>query len=632
MVEFNTAYYSPMDRNYHESVEMEPKAKSNIEEPIIPMIELGQTIPEKDPSGRFRNLIQTAQAAIRRGAGRIQIMLSEPHQSAFGGRPKAYGPEVREQLREVFKANEAKLVGVELPTRSLTNLSGFDHQSGRFNKQTQTEHLEEVRDAIKFAADTAEGGGVDIVAFEFPRPLIDASWNKIDPKTGRQLFKDDTEPTIHFVDDRSGKIVDSHSIHDLERMPITFDKETGKRFEYDLSTRKFVIRDENGQIIKSVSELPVWKWSDFVKWGEENNKPPSFLIIDEYFENKRKDAASNLMYYKEHTFASLNVIEQLKAKIDDPKFAKQKEILKKQLEEAKDSYENYRKSYENVMLRIKELNELSKHVKPLNEFAKACSIFGYAEAGAMARQETHNNIHAKNPVSIGPELGWPTYYGGHPAEFAELIKEARKKMVELLTSKEIKDPLTGEIIANPYFDPKISKEEAMKEAKTHIKGCFDTSHMGMWLKNFRPDLPYDERVKEFNKWYMEEIKKLAKDDIVGSIQLVNSMSAAHGHNPPGQGIFPVVEAAKEFKRQGFKGFMVSEGHDEENFDEGRILVETWRAFNAPFESKYGPGTRPQGFRDMQSSYIGRQYSPRQMFGSYTPPFGEYKPWSEIPFE
>ena len=110
------------------------------------------------------------------------------------------------------------------------------------------------------------------------------------------------------------------------------------------------------------------------------------------------------------------------------------------------------------------------------------------------------------------------------------------------------------------------------------------------------------------------------------------MTGAHGHMPPGQGIFPVVDLAREFKKQGFKGFMVSEGHEEEKFDEGRILVETWRAFNSPFQTTYGPGSPAHGYKNVHDQYVGRTYSPRMMFGSYAPPFGEYKPWSEIAFE
>ncbi len=640
MVEFNTAYYSPMDRKYHESVEMEPTAKAGIEEPIIPMIELGTTVPETDPTGRFKNMIQNVQANIRRGAGRIQLVLSTAANSPMGGRPKAYGPEVREQMREVFKANEAILTGVEMPTNSINNLSGFDGKT--LSEEMRRNNLDEIRDAIKFTADVAQGGGVDLVSFEFPRAIFDASWNK-DPKTGKPIFEDTKEKSVFIVDDRTGAI-DQWRIDMLEKIPINIDKETGERFEYDLEKRKFIL-EKDGRIIKEIDKLPTWKWQDFVEHAEKKKINPVQFVMTEVNEGKKRELEASATYHentaRNYREKAKNFQEMLdkgvfldeegkvmtdrqgnERKLDD----RGKEFVTRNRDHFKKLYREELGGVESVRNRVAQMDEDIQHMASLNEFGKDMSVKGYAEAGAMAMLETHNNKFAERPVHVGPEIGWPDYFGGHPAEFTEIIKKAREKMAEMLTSKTV----DGE--PNVYFQPGMSEKEAEQEAKMHIKGCFDTSHMGMWLKHFKPELPWDQRVKEFNAWYMEEIKKLAKSDMIGTIQVVNSMSAAHGHNPPGQGIFPVVEATREFKRQGFKGYIVSEGHDEEKFDEGRILVETWRAFNAPFESKYGPGMRPQGFNDMQSGYAGRQYSPRQMFGSYTPPFGEYKPWSEIPFE
>ena len=49
MVEFKTQPYTAMDRQYHERIEVEPvSSHANIEEPIIPIGELGQTIVEVD--------------------------------------------------------------------------------------------------------------------------------------------------------------------------------------------------------------------------------------------------------------------------------------------------------------------------------------------------------------------------------------------------------------------------------------------------------------------------------------------------------------------------------------------------------------------------------------------------------
>ena len=190
MVEWHTSEpHGPMER---ERIELDPiKPTANVEEPIITIGELGVTIPEHDPAGRFKNLVEVAQAHIRKGVGRLQLVLQTSPDTPMGGRPKGYGKEVREALREVFMANEALLVGTEMPT-SMNNLSGWDAQRGAFTEETRRKHLDEVRDAIRFQADVGQGGGVDVVSWEFPRPLFNAEWNKPDKKTGKPLFEEST--------------------------------------------------------------------------------------------------------------------------------------------------------------------------------------------------------------------------------------------------------------------------------------------------------------------------------------------------------------------------------------------------------------------------------------------------------
>ncbi|MBW3004929.1 sugar phosphate isomerase/epimerase, partial [Candidatus Woesearchaeota archaeon] len=381
--------------------------------------------------------------------------------------------------------------------------------------------------------------------------------------------------------------------------------------------------------------LQTWEWKDFQKWAKEKDMAPEQLFMREQLQTQIDQArgwASTYRAYAKRTHKDLSDAQEAYEKAK--KEGNQEEMLKQEREirDHKAKYEQEIDTIKSYEQQAAENEKKAEYLKPIGEYAMQRTTESYAKLGVAARQETIYNKNAKRPVSVGPELGWPHAYGSHPKEFKELIHQARDKMVDLLTSKTIKDPKTEQEKPNPYYEPGMSRSEAERAAATHIKGCLDTSHLGMWFQHFKTELPWHKRVEEFNKWYMEEIKELAKGDEVGSIQLVNSMSGAHGHLPPGQGIFPVVEAAKEFKKQGFKGFMVSEGHEEEAFNEGRILVETWRAFNAPFESQYGPGAPARGWGDIEGRYLGYKQSPRQMFGSYVPPFGEYKPWTEIPLE
>ena len=652
MVAFENPSYNTMDRQYHETIEVDPvSSHANIEEPIIPISELGQTIPEHDPAGKFKNVIQVAQAAIRRGAGKMQLMMQTPPESAIGGRAKAYGPEVREQLREVFKANEAMLSGIEMPT-AINNLSGYDSQRGTFDDEKMKRDMDEVKDAIKFAADVGEGGGVDIVSWEYARPLFDAPWNK--DKEGKPIFEDPGEPIVNVVDTRVGRI-QGIRISEAEQVPIAVDKDTGKPYEYNPEDGKFY---KAGTKFAQEADLEPWQWKDYQKWAKAEDMAPEQYFMRQQLQTQIKQAKGWAASYRrnaQHSMEQMNKIDrQLKSKIEmeidpatgepviDPRTGRPRtkpmtpetrENLTNLKKIEEDKYHQEKDTVESYEQQAAENQKKIEAYKPLGKYAMERTVDSYAKLGIAARQETNYNKRAKRPVSVGPELGWPHAYGSHPAEFKELIEKSRQQMIKLMTSEKIQDPKDPrKWVDNPYYEKGMSRGAAEEAAKQHIKGCFDTSHMGMWLQHFKPHLPWDKRVNEFNKWYMDEVKKLAKTDTVGSIQLVDSMSGAHGHLPPGQGIFPVVDAAKEFKKQGFKGFMVSEGHEEERFNEGRILVETWKAFNAPFESKYGPGVPGRGFANVESAYVGRVRSPTQMFGSYVPPFGEYKPWAEIPFE
>ena len=210
-----------------------------------------------------------------------------------------------------------------------------------------------------------------------------------------------------------------------------------------------------------------------------------------------------------------------------------------------------------------ELVERTNHLKPIEDYALKRSTRTYAEAGVAAMNEYEVGRErgtVTKPLYVGPEIGWPGYFGSHPEEFIKLVKESRKEMISLLTDAmiEVPDPIAGKKWeVNPYRDPNLSKDQAKELADKHIKGLFDTSHMGMWLAHFKPEKDpdtgkletEDRRIKRFNKWYTGEVKKIADAGVIGGIQIVDSQSAAHGHLPPGEGIFPVFDAAKIFKEK-----------------------------------------------------------------------------------
>ncbi|MBI5880848.1 hypothetical protein HZB90_01830 [archaeon] len=202
-MQFSSGNYSPMDREYYSSSE-----KPKLEKPIIPINELGVTVPEKDPV-TGGNILQNIEANIRQGASTMQLVMNVSHMNQIGGRPKAYGKEVRESIRELIRANNVKIEGLEMPTSSMSNLSGFDPQRFNISEQKRQQDLQEVKDAIKFIADVAGGGGVDIWSQEFTRNISDAPWNVTGNHAGKfEAYKEEEKYGTEFlVDKRTGHVM-----------------------------------------------------------------------------------------------------------------------------------------------------------------------------------------------------------------------------------------------------------------------------------------------------------------------------------------------------------------------------------------------------------------------------------------
>ena len=650
------ATYEPrhaMDRGYNPVNDISPAAE--IEQPLFSLREIGQTVPEQDPV-TGRNILQNVQAAIRQGAGTLQIVLQTSRKQALGGGAKAIGKELRQALREVQQSTGTHIVGVELPTGAVTNMSGYDPQRRTIDKRAQKENLEEVRDAVQMITESFGGGEVDLVSFEFPRALYEQGWNKAVGKDseGNEIMEfhvpdENKREELLYVDKDTGAI----QALPRKRLPNPY-------FDEDLRH----IREQQGEEAARQAEQTLKR---FISWDEfldeykkrEQSEGDEIDVRAKAF-SKLKDRVydgqistargqiARIEDFREREVQQKEVIDDLKGSLQQVNGDKEalKTQLRQQAEQATAQGNFDLQRFLNQRIRVvdrieqedrevttrlhdydEEINQQKNNIAEIerrkneseyfDKFARDMSVEGYAKAGMIAFEE--QRAHAKDikhNLQIGPEIGWPQFFGGHPEEFAYLIKNARKKMVQDLIQQGIKE------------------NQAQEAAKTHIKGLFDTGHLGMWLEHFRPDLPWEKRVAEFNKWYTEAVTHL-EPDMISAIQAVDAASGAHAHLPPGQGIFPVVESVKALKKRGFTGPIVSEGHEEEKFGQGRILFKAWQAFDPRLrQNNYD---QPIPWRQAQNGYFQRGlYSPGYMVASQSPPFGEYRPWAggdqPIPFE
>lgn len=283
------------------------------------------------------------------------------------------------------------------------------------------------------------------------------------------------------------------------------------------------------------------------------------------------------------------------------------------------------------------------HVNTIEKYALNQSTKSYAELGIAAMRESESNPHVTKDIFVAPENIFPEMgYGSHPEEMIDLVKKSRKKMIQYLTEEKIPDPhgrrdRDGNLymISNPYYDPSISREQARKEAETHIKATLDTQHLGMWRKHFvsLPNETRQETDRRFNKWYMEQIEKLQEENIIGHIHLVDAMGGGHHHLPAGQGNLPLVDAITYLKKKGYDGTIISEAHEENaRFGAARQLTETWKTFGSPIYSTGVPiRFGPTSWQGMEHGYFGRTMPPMFIYGTYAPS-NDWTLWSQVPME
>ncbi|MFC1723326.1 hypothetical protein ACFL0V_04255 [Nanoarchaeota archaeon] len=659
--------YTPMEREYHE-----PSPTPKLQKPIIPISELGTTVPEKHPV-TGGHLLQNIDANIRTGVKKMQIILTQPSTSPMGGRPKAYGKEARESIRELARVNDVEITGIEMPTSSMGNLSGYDTQQHQISENKRQMDIQEVKDAIKFVADIG-GGGVDIWSQEYQRDMYDADWNKnglFELHSEEQKFS-----SAYVVDTRTGRV---HAIQKGQPIfePIYKEaKEAGEGYATDGVTKVKIEEGDwltvDGLKINPENEhdlllrMPEWdqknsefrvnplKWNDIKKKTTDYNKKHNTNLLPEEYAIRTQLDNQILQRKGQSLFYSRNYqerVDRLKAlqkslkyyeKIEDqiPEeemwrlmetdpatrhvpyiekgMKKPTEIIQGQIYDLQHDLKHVHEASSAADAQAKEIMEQKKSMESISRYAKKKSMEAYADLGIEAMNEQMNNKHVERDIHVGPEMGWPTAYGGHPDEFIELIKGARKKMAKKLQGLG------------------YSKQRAAASAKKHIKGTWDTSHMGMWVNHFKkePGETEEQKVARFKQWFLKMTDKMGNDEIIGGIQLVDSATGAHGHLPVGQGFLgkTIVDAVDLLKSKGWNGWMVSEGHEEEQFGQGRIITATWRAFGADIGTSFFD--QPTSWNGVEGAYFGHGNPPPYIVGAYAPS-EEYRGapfWSGLPLD
>ncbi len=660
----------------------------NLSDPITPISKLGVTIVEKQGNGPA-NILQSIVANMRQGVGLMQLMIQTDINAPMGGGVSSVGKDARQAIKEMLKVSGVKMQGVELPT-STSNLNGFDGQRGMFSEKKRKDDIRHIKDIINFSAEVGFGGGVDNWSQEFDRNIYDASFKKVDKTdfvdfegfdpnkdTTKILVNEDTGQMMQF----SAQQMPLISVPEWEVAKESFVDHNGNTVnpgEYiDAEGNKLVADAFDDQFL--LERVPVWddkrkefkankmNWEQFQKYAQTRNEKEikdksKWLTAEEWFQRTQLEAqfaqqkGQSLQFSQRYqkqaeelkelvkTRASYKKLEEGKSEeeliemgllVPEPamssasQFMKKKqklmsEILTDNIEETKHALKYSREISSNADAQAEAIKESMNKVKSVEKFAVDKTAKSYAELGIHAMQQT--KVHNPDkPIHVGPELGWPERYGGHPVEFTTIIKKAREEMVNMMKK-------------NPDTYGVHSVDEMKKLAKQHISGMLDTSHLSMWYNHFpkQGKETEEERLKRFNKWYMQQIDYLAKENVIGAVQVVDSMTGDHRHLPVGQGIFPTVDALKRLQKHGWDGDIISEGHEEDTIEAGRNQYALWSAFGASMGSGSGYFGTGGGnsFGNIYSGAggaAGYRAPPNYIVGSYNPS-NDWKLWSETPLE
>ncbi len=665
-MKFFTAY-NPLEDLYYVSASSSSAPEQKIEEPIYPISKIGETVVEI--AGQA-NLVTAATGSIRRGASKIELAtgLGGPSQPVGAA---SYGEEARAALREMAIANQVEFTSIHTPAQ-VGNLSGLSERG--FDDNLRKAHIDEIKKAVTFAADVAEGGAVVVHTGEFHRPISEQAWAK--DKDGYKFLSYPEEPgraIFPLVDIRTGEIIGGVRKSQVFRMPVykKADKEYTDKEGNTVKPGDWIDADD---VLVNPAKLEDWRrripevdvktlvvktqklyWDDIEelknRWKERFGWEGTTeeLAFQLQVADQHASAIGSTLFHTKNYLEIAKMADDIKQQRESlewsQKHATTEEAQRNIKERLKLVMENQEKLQHDLdyvyqgaagaSIQAESIIERIRNVKPAGDFAIEKSAESFAEAGIYAMQES---AKTKKPVFLAPENIFPEGYGSHPDEMMGLVEKAREKMVEFLTADRIKDPhrridsATGEIqmVQNPW-KTSISREDAMNRAAKHIQMTLDTEHLGIWRKHFMPLAGEARREtdKRFNKWWLDQVKKLADKDIIGHVHFLDAREGAHQHLPAGQGTLPLKEAIEYLKSKGYDGTIVSEGHSENaRFGTARQLTKAWEAIGSPvYKTRFGPVTWGQ----VSGAYYGMTQPPFYIVGGYSPS-NEWKFWSEVPLE
>jgi len=565
----------------------------------IPINEIGVTAaPMKDQ-------LQELQAKIRFGVSKVELGFWGSSKGSEGQPvPGMYGKDQREAIKGLAQINNVELTTHASP--NIAPISGFNKEG--FDNTVREQSLNEIRRAIDFAADTAEGGAVVFHTGEFPREAAFAGINgergqfqgyTYTDSEGNKRTESD-EAVIYLADEKTGKLINAVK----KDMPLFFpelERNADGTFKINKEDQSFVTsKDSIGSYGEEDVKKKPYSWEDIKKGlNVETDEDVAKFIFKQQIEDQKKQLKGNMAYYGG---IIRNTLERYGGE-DNLDEQNKKEI------------QHYRDSISNSKKQLAELNYRVENTKSIKEVGEARTSESMADLGIYAWKKQKSQ-KLKKDLYVAPENIFPEQYGAHPDELLSLVEKSRERMKQKLVSEE-----------------KMNEQEAKKIADSHIKATFDIGHANIWRKYFQMD-PNSKKTKDeqFDEWLLKKVDKLKNAGVLGHVHVSDNFGYSDEHTDPGQGNVPL---------QGFLDKIKGSDID--------VVVETAsqgdRAFLAGFKEMGHPIyglSRPSSVDSwdvIENSFFGRTAPPYFVVGEYAQQIAttemtknSFSTWSGTPFE
>jgi hypothetical protein len=631
------------------------------------------TIKEFGTSRGAGDVLKGLQTEITAGASHVELGFTGMAKGSLGQghtTPEMFDKVKREEIRQLSKIN-----GVTLSTHASIGISGLSGVTEKgFSDKVKKDTLMELKRTVDFAADTAKGGAVVVHTSEFPRDIseIEGSKFKLEDEKQQVVYladrekgniygfkKGDTVQLPRWKTDKNGNFIDVYGnvipeedFGKISKRAIEMDSKTGDPILQTVEFSNSKVDEKKGET-DFKREIERWNRNhpnaqkdpakeflflqEMQKIQSESPRMREFIEASKHMDKKADKLHKDIEVWKElekkvpkekmdelwEAFRREYMNELGREMLDIKEFEKEgkkpSEMLDSMIRKYRGDAVYYREGFIGFQKHQADIEKIYKDVDPIKKVGMTKTADNLSDAALYAlRVEKEKKLD--KPLTICPENIFPEGgFGSHPDELRQIVVESRKAMAEKLIKNQ-----------------GMNSKEAKKVAEDHIKATFDIGHMNTWAKYFEenPKLSPEENKREFNKWMIGEVEKLAKEGIIGHVHISDNFGYYDEHVNPGQGNVPIEDFLKVLRNKKYEGKMIVEWGAQGDEEKSGAMLAAWANLaSSPIYRVEGVAPR---WSDIETGgYFGTQSSPFNIVGQYGASMGkDWKLWSysEAPIE